>query len=310
MNQWYVKDLSKMTGVSVQTMHHYDRIGLLKPSVRLANGYRLYSEKDLLKLQQIIALKFFGFELSKIKFLLDREVNVRSHLEAQSGVLAEKAQTLIEASKTLDSIISGCDEDKSIPWEKVIQLIEVYTMTQKAQKTWVAKALNPEEIQDLARFDADLNKRFTEKEKQAFEKTWANFLEEVAQNIDCDPAGPSGIEMGKRCMDMVNGWFTSKYAGLRETIWEKGFQGGLSDLSPGVVSWLDKAIDTYYRGRIYEILARAENPSSELAQEWQSLMEEMYGDAEARKQEVIVAAMTDENVNVAARQWLQQFSKS
>lgn len=309
MTQWYVKDLSKLTGVSVQTMHHYDRIGLLKPSVRLANGYRLYSEKDLWKLQQIIALKFFGFELSKIKFLLDREVNVRSHLEAQSGVLAEKAQTLIEASKTLDSIISDCDEDKSISWEKIIQLIEVYTMTQKAQKTWVAKALNPEEIQDLARFDADLNKRFTEKEKQAFEKAWTNFLEEVAQNLDRDPAGPTGIEMGKRCMDMVNDWFTSKYAGLRETIWEKGFQGGLSDLSPEVVTWLDKAIDTYYRGRIYGILARATNPSSELAKEWQSLMTEMYGDAEDRKQEVIVAAMTDDNVGDAGRQWLQQFSK-
>ena len=61
MTQWYVKDLSKLTGISVQTLHHYDRIALLKPSLRLSNGYRLYSEQDLLKLQQIIALKFFGF---------------------------------------------------------------------------------------------------------------------------------------------------------------------------------------------------------------------------------------------------------
>lgn len=38
MAQWYVKDLSKLTGVSVQTLHHYDRINLLKPSVRLPNG--------------------------------------------------------------------------------------------------------------------------------------------------------------------------------------------------------------------------------------------------------------------------------
>lgn len=309
MTEWYVKDLSKLTGVSVQTLHHYDRIGLLKPSLRLANGYRLYSEKDLLKLQQIVALKFFGFELSKIKFLLDREVDVRSHLETQSEVLAEKAQTLIDASKTLDSIISDCNDTKSIPWEKVIQLIEVYTMTQKAQKTWVAKALNQEEIQDLARFDADLNKRYTEKEKQAFEKKWLGFLEEVAQNTDKDPSSSFGMEMGKRCMDMVNSWFTNKFAGLRETIWEKGFQAGLSDLSPEVVSWLDKAIDTYYRGRIYGILARADNPSAALEQEWKSLMEEMYGDAQDRKQEVIVAAMTDNNVSNVGRQWLQQFSK-
>jgi DNA-binding transcriptional MerR regulator len=76
MTQWYVKELSQLTQVSVQTLHHYDRMGLLMPSVRLPNGYRLYSEKDLLKLQQILALKFFGFELAQIKTLLATEVNV------------------------------------------------------------------------------------------------------------------------------------------------------------------------------------------------------------------------------------------
>lgn len=46
MKQWYVKEISKLTHVSVQTLHHYDRIGLLTPSIRLANNYRVYSEKD------------------------------------------------------------------------------------------------------------------------------------------------------------------------------------------------------------------------------------------------------------------------
>ncbi|MBV8801763.1 MAG: MerR family transcriptional regulator, partial [Gammaproteobacteria bacterium] len=79
MTQWYVKDLSKLTHISVQTLHYYDRIGLLKPSVRLPNGYRLYSENDLLKLQQIIALKFFGFALPQIKKLLSSDVNMLDH---------------------------------------------------------------------------------------------------------------------------------------------------------------------------------------------------------------------------------------
>ncbi len=68
MTQWYVKELSQLTEVSVQTLDHYDRIGLLEPSVRLANSYCLYSEKDLLKLQQIIALKFFGFAIERIAY--------------------------------------------------------------------------------------------------------------------------------------------------------------------------------------------------------------------------------------------------
>lgn len=49
MNQWYVKELSEMTNVSVRTLHHYDRIGLLNPSLRLTNGYRVYSSGDLMR---------------------------------------------------------------------------------------------------------------------------------------------------------------------------------------------------------------------------------------------------------------------
>ena len=57
-----VGQLAKQICLSVRTLHHYDKIGLLKPMLRQSNGYRLYSEEDLVKLQQIIALKFFGFE--------------------------------------------------------------------------------------------------------------------------------------------------------------------------------------------------------------------------------------------------------
>jgi len=93
MTQWYVKDLSKLTGVSVQTLHHYDRIGLLKPSMRLANGYRVYSEADLLQLQQIVALKFFGFSLAEIKSLLAGNVSAVEHFAAQVKFLEQQANT-------------------------------------------------------------------------------------------------------------------------------------------------------------------------------------------------------------------------
>lgn len=88
MTQWYVKELSKLTKVSVRTLHHYDKIGLLKPSLRRPNGYRLYSEKDLLKLQQILALKFFGFKLSRIKTLMQEEINIFDHFRAQQQFLS------------------------------------------------------------------------------------------------------------------------------------------------------------------------------------------------------------------------------
>ena len=167
MTQWYVKDISKLTGVSVQTLHHYDRLDLLQPSIRLANGYRMYSEKDLLKLQQIIALKYFGFELAKIKTLLSKESDILDNFAVQAKLLDEKANTLAEASETLKKLMSNCDRNKSIPWETIIQSIEVYRMTQQLEKSWAGKILSPEELKEYAHFEQELKSRFSEKEMNA-----------------------------------------------------------------------------------------------------------------------------------------------
>jgi DNA-binding transcriptional MerR regulator len=62
-----VNQLAKMAGVSVRTLHHYDHIGLLKPSSRTAAGYRLYERQDLLRLQQILFFKELDVPLDEIR---------------------------------------------------------------------------------------------------------------------------------------------------------------------------------------------------------------------------------------------------
>ena len=168
MAEWYVKDLSKLTGVSVQTLHHYDRIDLLTPSIRLSNGYRIYLETDLLRLQQIIALKFFGFELSQIKALLSGNVGAVEHFLVQAKLLEQKANTLLEASHALKAITSDVTDDKSIPWETIIKLIEVYRMSQQLEHSWVKEIFTPEELKQYAAFEVELKSSSTLDQKAAF----------------------------------------------------------------------------------------------------------------------------------------------
>lgn len=170
MTQWLIKNLSKLTGVTVQTLHHYDRIDLLKPSARQANGYRVYSEQDLLKLQQIIACKFFGFELSQIKNLLTDASGAVEQFSAQALFLEQKAANLLDASKTMKNIISEVKDDKSIPWETVITLIEVYRMTQQLEHAWVKDIFSPEELKQYAAFETEMISHSTPEQKTAFEK--------------------------------------------------------------------------------------------------------------------------------------------
>jgi DNA-binding transcriptional MerR regulator len=66
-----VRGFATLAGVTVKTLYHYDRLGLLKPR-RTAAGYRIYVESDLARLEQIVALKYLGFPLKQIRQLLDR----------------------------------------------------------------------------------------------------------------------------------------------------------------------------------------------------------------------------------------------
>ena len=77
-------------------------------------------------------------------------------------------------------------------------------------------------------------------------------------------------------------------------------------MTPEIVDWLDKAIDTYYRKRIYHILDQVEkNSTTNLSVQWKDLMIEMYGDSEDLKNAVIDAAQKDLNVGIAAREWVK-----
>src|ERR1051326_5804074 len=61
------REFARLTGVTVRALHHYDRLGLLKPGRYSPAGYRLYRESDIARLEQIVALKFIGFSLKQIK---------------------------------------------------------------------------------------------------------------------------------------------------------------------------------------------------------------------------------------------------
>lgn len=309
MAEWYVKDLSKLTGISVQTLHHYDRIDLLKPSVRLANGYRIYSEKDLLRLQQIIALKFFGFELAKIKDLLADDAGTVEHFSIQAKLLEQKANTLLDASNALKQITAEVADNKSIPWETIIKLIEVYRMTQQLENSWVKEIFTTDELKQYADFITEYKKN--PKKETEFQKKWANLVAEISSNLKNDPKSIVGIDIGKRCMALINELYGKKYAHLRTKMFEKGFGEGRglaeASLTPEIVSWMDKAMDAYWRDRIYGILNQVGSGISDetIFKLWHEVLDDMYGEDDARKKEIYDLALTDVHVSEKAKEWLK-----
>lgn len=138
------KELAELTGVSVRTLHHYDKIGLLVPQKDNSNGYRIYSELDINKLQQILFFKALDFPLIKIKQILDdpsfdRSVAFalqRRLLEAKKQHIRTMIETLDQTLKNEKGEITMSNKEKFTGFDFSTNLYE-----EEAKKNWGGKVL-------------------------------------------------------------------------------------------------------------------------------------------------------------------------
>jgi DNA-binding transcriptional MerR regulator len=102
-----VSRLARMAGVSVRTLHHYDRIGLLQPSGRSPAGYRLYVERDLLRLQQILFYRELEVPLRRIREILDQpSFDGVAALARHRALLEERGRRTARLIETIDRTLA------------------------------------------------------------------------------------------------------------------------------------------------------------------------------------------------------------
>ena len=114
-----VKQLGKLAGVSARTLHFYDEIGLLRPATRTASGYRLYGERELLILQQIMFFRQLDVPLEEIRRILadpnfDQVRALRRHrelLEAQAARLGRLIKTVDKTLLMLEGTMTLSDAE-------------------------------------------------------------------------------------------------------------------------------------------------------------------------------------------------------
>lgn len=103
-----VKEISDLTGISVRTLHYYDEIGLLKPTQKSDAGYRLYDDKALETLQQILFFREFDISLKEIKAVLDNPALDRNQiLQVQRKMLVTKKERMERLIASIDDILKG-----------------------------------------------------------------------------------------------------------------------------------------------------------------------------------------------------------
>ncbi len=110
-----VKEVASISGVSVRALHHYDELGLLTPSNRSRAGYRLYTDKDLLRLQQILIERELGMPLESIRRSLDDpDFDRRKTLQKQREALAKRAERTRQMLQAIDAALAALNGEKTM----------------------------------------------------------------------------------------------------------------------------------------------------------------------------------------------------
>lgn len=118
-------EFAKLANVTERTIRYYDKIGLLKPSFVMENGYRKYTQSDLLKLQKILSLKHMGFSLEEIYPMLSQEQNVKESFSMQIDLLDSQIKHLQVIRDSMESFVQNVDE-KNIDWNQIISLLQMF----------------------------------------------------------------------------------------------------------------------------------------------------------------------------------------
>jgi MerR family transcriptional regulator, thiopeptide resistance regulator len=190
---YQASEFARLTGVTVRTLHHYDRMRLLVPGGRSAAGYRLYGEPDFARLQQIVVLKFMGLPLRQIKSLLERDApGIETTLRLQREILGEKRRQIEAAIEAIERVEEGLARGSEPDWEAFAKIIEVIEMQNNWD--WVKKYYTEEQL-------AELSRRATPEVLERGQRDWAALMRNVERAVE-EGVAPSS----ERAQELAARW--------------------------------------------------------------------------------------------------------
>lgn len=202
-----VGQISASAGITVRTLHHYDKSGLLSPTERSPAGYRLYSDADLARLQQILFYRELGFPLDEIATILqDPQANALDHLRARHHLLNEeisKLQRLVEvAEQAIEVQQTGV---KLSPEERFEVFGEVAFDLTYATDTHLKWHDRPGHQHAMARAATHSKEDWAQLMAEAVE--WRQRLT-AAFDAEEPPAGERAMDLAEEHRQSIIRWFT------------------------------------------------------------------------------------------------------
>jgi DNA-binding transcriptional MerR regulator len=189
-----IGELAKRTGVSVRTLHHYDAIGLLRPSQRSEAGHRLYDREDIARLQQIRSLRQLGLSLEEIRDLLDaRRLTPLGVIEMHLSRVREEIELQRQLAARLEQIAERLRAAETPSAEELMKTIEGMTMFEKY--------FSEEQREALRKRREEFGEVHVHEVEQEWPRLIAAVREEMAKGTD--PQSPRVRELAKRWQELI-----------------------------------------------------------------------------------------------------------
>jgi MerR family transcriptional regulator, thiopeptide resistance regulator len=185
-----------LTGISIRTLHHYDDAGLLRPSRRLASGRRLYSSADVLKLQQILTLRYLGFPLRQIRELLQRsDFDVVASVRIQRQVVRDRIAELDRIDASLRQLIDRRLATGEWDWQGVSEASAAVGRALHQKGAAMDDYYTPEQIRQHA---SGLARGPRGQELRELEGEWRALIRDMHAQTELSPETPKARELATR----------------------------------------------------------------------------------------------------------------
>lgn len=197
-----VSEFAEKAGVTVRTLHHYDRLGLLRPGGRTDAGYRLYGEREFVRLQQIVTLRFIGLPLAEIRDLLDSgDLDIPATLRLQRQLLKEKSRRLELAIRAIDAAERSLTTSRAPDWALLKKIIEVMEMQTDNNNEWMKKYYSVEAQAKIA----ESGKTWTPEKQVKIQQDWKDLMSDVeaAMARNESPSSAAAGLLARRWSDLV-----------------------------------------------------------------------------------------------------------
>lgn len=237
-----ITKFSKLTGVTIRTLHYYDKEGILTPHHKSDAGYRFYSKNEMLSLQKINILKYIGFNLNQIKTILKSDTfDWQSSLNLQVKILQKNIEQLQDGIMLINySMNKFVINHREPDWKIMEKILEVLKMKQdNVYQNWIKRNFTNEDLFFWGEVASSQN-------NEENDKLWKKIFEETKSVMHLSISDPQVKKIVWTVINSANDLYPNNKI-LRDKMWNlmksgdipKGFMPGYEK---EIVLFIDKAI--------------------------------------------------------------------